>query len=120
MEKEELISIVKEWVKNDAEIRTLQKEQMKRKQENKQLSLKLMEIMKTNEIDCFDMKDGKLMYKKRNVRKPLTKTILLKVLSTYFNEDQEKAISLNNYILENREVTVKESIQFKEGGQCII
>lgn len=112
MEKEELVSIVKEWVKNDTEIRALQKEQQKRKSENKEISLKLMNIMKKNEIDCFDMKDGKIRYKKQNCKQPISKKILMKVLTDFFNGDQQKVDSLNNLISENRQITVKESIKF--------
>lgn len=113
MDRDELLAIVKDWVKNDAEIRTLQSEQQKRKQENKELSVKLMNIMKKNEIDCFDMKDGKIMYKKRNLKKPISKGILLKVLTEYFQGDQDKVGSIQKMITENREVVVKETIQFQ-------
>ena len=45
MEKEELVKIVKEWVRNDNEIRTLQREQAKRRVEKKNISMRLMQIM---------------------------------------------------------------------------
>jgi len=58
--KQLLIKKVRDWVKLDNEIRALQKEQTSRKKEKKELSNGLMEIMKDNEIDCFDLKDGQL------------------------------------------------------------
>ena len=56
--KEQLINTIKKWVKIDNDIRALQKEQNKLKHEKKTISKLLMEVMKENEIDCFDIKDG--------------------------------------------------------------
>jgi hypothetical protein len=67
--KEQLIKCVKDWVRIDNEIRVLQKEQAVRKNEKNTISKELMEVMKKNEIDCFDIKDGQIMYTKKNVKK---------------------------------------------------
>lgn len=108
--KEELIKAIREWVKIDNEIRILQKEQIQRKNEKKKISANLMEVMKKNEIDCFDINDGQILYNKRNIKKPITQKKLVGILSNYFNGDLSKAIEVNNYILENREEVVKETI----------
>ena len=71
--KEQLIKSIKEWVKIDNEIRALQKEVKKRNDEKKNISKNLIDVMKNNEIDCFDLKDGQIMYSKKNVKKPITK-----------------------------------------------
>ena len=113
MEKEQLIKIIKEWVKNDNEIRELQKQQNQRKLEKKKITMQLMDIMKKNEIDCFDLKDERIQYNKKNVKKPITKKVLLKLLSTYYKDDESKAMELNNFIMENREEVVKETITRK-------
>ena len=110
MEKEELVKIVKEWVRNDNEIRTLQREQAKRRVEKKNISMRLMQIMKTNDIDCFDLNDGQIIYKKKNVKRPITQKILVDILSRYFEGDTDKAMDMNKFILENRVVAVSESI----------
>lgn len=114
MEKEQLVAIIKEWVKNDNEIRVLQKQQKLRKEENKQITNKLLDVMKKNDIDCFDIKDGKVLYKKQNIKKAISKAYLIKQLSTFFEGNESKAEELKTYILENREVQVKEAIKFKE------
>ena len=101
--KEELIKAIREWVKIDNEIRILQKEQIQRKNEKKKISANLMEVMKKNEIDCFDINDGQILYNKRNIKKPVTQKKLVGILSNYFNGDISKATEVNNYILENRE-----------------
>lgn len=113
MEKEQLIQVIKEWVKNDNEIRTLQREQQKRKQEKKKITQNLIEIMRNNQIDCFDINDGQIMYKKKEVKQPITKTHLMNVLSTFYNGDSEKVNELNTFIMENRKSVTKETISRK-------
>ncbi len=111
--KDTMLQVVKSWMKNDAEIRILQKEQQQRKMENKTLSTQLMEIMKQHEIDCLEIKDGKILYKKRTVKKAISKKVLFQLLSRYFQGDEQKANSINHFILEHREVAVKETVEFQ-------
>jgi len=108
--KEQLIEVVKQWVKLDNEIAALKKEENIRKNEKKDVSVKLMEIMKNNEIDCFDIKDGQICYSKKSIKKPITKKVLIDILSKYYNGDLLKASEVNEFILENREETTKETI----------
>ena len=65
--KEQLVKTIRDWVKIDNEIRGLNKEINTRKTEKKNLSTLLIETMKKNEIDCFDIKDGQICYTKKNV-----------------------------------------------------
>jgi len=111
--KEQLKNSIKEWVKIDNEIRALNEEMVKRKKEKKERSAELMNIMKKNEIDCFDIKNGQIMYCKKNIKKPITKKMLMDVLSKYFKGDVTKASDVNNFILDNREEVVKETIVHK-------
>jgi len=67
--KEQLVKTIKEWVKMDNEIRSLNKEINSRKTEKKNLSTLLIETMKKNEIDCFDIKDGQICYTKKKMSK---------------------------------------------------
>ena len=69
--------------------------------------------MKKNEIDCFDIKDGQICYTKKNIKKPITKKVLMDILSNFYNGDISKASELNNYIIDNREEVVKETIERK-------
>jgi hypothetical protein len=108
--KEQLITSIKEWVKIDNEIRALQKEQNQRKNEKKRISKTLIEVMKNNEIDCFDIKDGQITYSKKTIQKPINKKILLTILSKFYDGDTLKAGETNDYIMNNREHTVKETI----------
>ena len=81
--KSQLIQIVKDWVRIDNEIRQLQKEISTRRQEKKRTNDLLMETMKSNEIDCFDLNDGKICYTKRNVKKPINNKVLLDILTKF-------------------------------------
>ena len=67
--KDQLIKTIKEWVKLDNDIRKLQKELAQRKNEKKKLSNSLIDIMKKNEIDCFDINNGQICYNKKNIKK---------------------------------------------------
>ena len=111
--KEQLVKTIREWVRLDNEIRSLQKEQNKRKTDKKNLSNSLITIMRSNEIDCFDINDGQIIYCKKNVKKPITKKILLEILQKYYDGDLLKAVELNDFILSNREETTRESITRK-------
>jgi len=111
MSKEELIKNVRKWISLDNEIRTLQKEQKKRRDKKKEVSESLIDFMKENEVDCFEIKDGNLSYVKQNVKKPITKKNLLEILSKYYDGDIFKATEMNEYIMNNREEVVRESIQ---------
>ena len=111
--KDQLIEKIKEWVKIDNEIRILQKEQTKRRLEKKKVSTELMEVMRSNGIDAFDINDGQIIYDKRNTKKPITKASLMSTLSSYFQGDVLKAGEINKYILDNREDVVKERIMRK-------
>ena len=108
--KNSLVNAIKIWVKKDNEIRQLKKEERIIKKEQKEISETLMAIMKENQIDEFDLKDGKLVYTKKNIKKPITKKGLLDILKRYYNNDKEKADELNNFIMDNREEKVVETI----------
>jgi hypothetical protein len=108
--KDQLIIKIKEWVKIDNEIRVLQKEHKKRLADKKKVSEELMKVMRSNDIDVFNLNDGQILYDKRNVKKPITKTALLSILTNYYKGDVVKASDANQYILDNREDVVREKI----------
>ena len=111
--KEQLIHTIKEWVKIDNDMLILQKELKKRKTDKAKLSVKLIDIMKSNEIDVFDIKDGQIQYTNRKIKKPITKKVLLDTLTKYYEGDFMKANELNSFIMDNREEVIKESITRK-------
>ena len=108
--KEKLIKSIQEWVKYDNEIRKLKKEISSRKTEQDKISKSLMDVMKTNEIDEFNINNGKLTYLNKTVKKPITKKNLLEILSKFYKGDTEQAIEINQFILDNREDVVIERL----------
>jgi len=110
--KEQLVNAIKKWIKIDNDIKKLQKELNSRKKEKSGLSNDLMEVMKKNEIENINISNGKLVYTKKNVKKPLTQKLLTELLTNYYKGDVLKASDVNNFILENREEIIKENIVF--------
>ena len=108
--KDQLIKSIQEWVRNDNEIRQLKTEIATRQTTQKRISKELIDTMRTNKIDEFDISNGKIKYSKRNVRKPISKKGLLGILAKYCNGDINKANEINNFIVENREETTVETI----------
>ena len=115
--KEQLKNAIREWVRIDNEVRALNKEVVKRKNEKKNISQMLIEVMKKHDIECVDINDGQICYTKKNVKKPITQKILMDILAKYYKGDLMKASQLNSYILENREETTKETIERKIAKQ---
>ena len=111
--KEQLVQKIKGWMANDNEMRDLQSRLKELKEKRKVFSDNLVEIMRKNEIDCFDVNDGKLIYTKTKVKAPLNKNTLVTSLMKYFKDDDDQAKELSTFLLESREEKVKESIRRK-------
>lgn len=114
MNKEELIENIKAWMKIDNEIKQLKKEENDRKKKKESISKRLMEIMNENDIDEFNTKTGKIVYSKKNVKKPISKKILLEILTKYTQGNVSQANEITEFINDNREQQVVESIQYKQ------
>lgn len=112
-DQESVKAIVREWVRIDNEIRVLNREISACRKEKRKISEGLVQIMRENKWDQFSLKDGQLMYVKKNVKQPITQKLLMSLLSTYYQGDAEKANEVGTYILDNRQETVKESIKRK-------
>tara|TARA_B100000902_G_C27239985_1_gene879493 strand:+ start:79 stop:300 length:222 start_codon:yes stop_codon:yes gene_type:complete len=71
--------------------------------------------MENNEIDRFDVKNGKLIYRKTKVKGTINKDYLSKMLDDYFKEYPEvDTLDVTNFILENRPVKESSSLVIKE------
>jgi hypothetical protein len=113
LNKEELVRIVRQWVKLDNEMRELRLHQKMRRDEKNKLTQDLMRIMKAHEVDSFDMNGGQIMYRKRNVKQPINQKYLLNTLSAYFEGDAVKAEEVGKFVCDHRAVVVSESIVHK-------
>jgi len=111
--KEQLVKSIKEWIKIDTEIVDLKNEIKKRNDLKKKLTADLVNVMKNNQIDCFDINGGQIIYKKNIIKKPINNKTLLKVIQDYYKNDKILAEELTKHILENREEQLKETIKRK-------
>ena len=66
--KQILIATIKEWVSINSKINEIQKQLKEFRNQKKQLSNTLISVMENNEIDRFDINNGKLVYRKNKVK----------------------------------------------------
>lgn len=111
--KEQLVTNIKEWIKIDTEIAQLKAEIKERNNKKKNLTENLVTVMKKNEIDCFDINGGALVYKKSTVKKPINGKSLLAALQNFYKDDAKTAEELTKHVMESREEKVKETIRRK-------
>tara|TARA_B100001287_G_C22358181_1_gene378465 strand:- start:9 stop:383 length:375 start_codon:yes stop_codon:yes gene_type:complete len=110
-----MVQKIKNWLAVESKISELSNQLKELRKMRKDLNVDLLEIMKTNEIDCFDCNSGKIMYTKNNVKKTISKKYLTDILQKYYgNENSSQAENLCNFILENRQIEVKENIKLKK------
>lgn len=113
MDKELLVESIKEWIQIDNELKEISKIAKERRERKKELTNSLVDVMKTNEVDCFDVKDDKLIYTKNKVKASLSKKALMSALQNYYKDDPQQGQQLTEYLLNSREEKVKESIRRK-------
>lgn len=111
--KEQLINNIKEWIKMDNEITQLKSEIKERTNKKKTLTANLVTVMKTNNIDCFDITGGALVYKKNKVKKPISGKTLLAALQNYYKDNASLAEEITKHVMDNREEEIKETIKRK-------
>ena len=108
--QEILIEIVKKWIQTDNKIKQLNQMNRQLRQEKKKLNTEMIDIMKKHDIDIFNIKDGQIRYKKETKKEPLSSLRLLNILSKHPQLGEEQAVSLRDYVFQNREEVVMESI----------
>ena len=111
--KEQLVNNIKEWIKMDGEIGQLKTEIKEKNNKKKLLTEKLVSVMKTNSIDCFDINGGSLVYKKNKIKTPINGKTLLMALQNYYKTDLTIAEELTKHIMNSREEQIKETIKRK-------
>ena len=111
--KEQLVNNIKEWIKIDNEISQLKNEIKEKNNKKKTLTTNLVDVMKTNKIDCFDINGGALVYKTNKVKKPINGKTLLAALQNYYKNDAKIAEDITKHVLDSREEQIKETIKRK-------
>jgi hypothetical protein len=108
--KTDLLINVKEWLKIDEEISSLQSEVREKKKAKKALSDIILHVMKDNNAGILNCSEGSLKCVQNKVKKPINDKTLDVILKQYFKTNEE-AESVKKYILENREVEIKEIVK---------
>lgn len=111
--KEQLKDYLRQWVRIENEISTLSAEIKRRKLIHQELSKSLLEVMRKNEIDCFDIANGRIVYSKTKTRAPLNNGQIKAALTTYYKDDVEKAANLTEFLLASRVEKTRETIKMK-------
>jgi len=111
--KDQLKDYLRQWVRVENEIGTLNAEIKKRKLLHQQLSASLLSVMRQNEIDCFDLANGRIVYSKTKIRAPLNNGQIKTALTTYYKDDADKATNLTQFLLASRVEKTRESIKMK-------
>jgi hypothetical protein len=114
MSDNQVVVLIKTWITYDEKIKNLQKEIASNRKEKKVLTEKLTQIMKSNNIDEFDMNKGKLVYNKVKSKVPLSKKHLLTSLNHFYKNDNEIVEELTKFIMESREEVTKDQIKHKD------
>jgi len=114
---EESVSTIKKWL--DIENKISQQSAILRelRKQKKQLNTALLEIMKKNDIECFDCNSGQITYIRNNVKRGLNQKVLYELLGNYFNSQNaspQEAEKLCKYIQDNRGVEIKETVKLKK------
>jgi len=111
--KEQLVNNIKEWIKIDNDISQLKSDIKDKNSKKKALTSNLVDVMKTNKIDCFDINGGALVYKTNKVKKPINGKSLLAALQNYYKSDPKIAEDLTKHVLDSREEQIKETLKRK-------
>lgn len=112
--KEDLVNIIKQWIEIDDKLKEIKSHTKEYNTKKKALTTSLLEIMKDNEIDCFDINSGKIVYCKTKTRTSLNKKNLLETLEKYFDGRNDVNVTeIRDYLLDNREIKIQENIKRK-------
>jgi seryl-tRNA synthetase len=109
--KEQLVANIKEWIQMDTDISKLKTQLKELQNKKKNVTQELINVMKNNSIDCFDINGGALIYKQNKTKKNINGKMLLNVLQNYYKNDTKTAEDLTKHILDSREEQVKEVIK---------
>ena len=75
---------------------------------------RLVHVMKDNNIDCFNMSSGQLIYTRNKARAPVSKKHLMETLSQYFAAvPQVNSAEVAQFVLDQRATKTQESIRHK-------
>lgn len=111
--KEELVNSIKEWIQLDNVIKLMRAEIKTKLNLQKQISNNLLEVMKKNEIDMFNTSEIQLSRVQKETKNPISKKYLEHILLEFYENNSQKATQIQEYIMNHRTTSVKESLRTK-------
>ena len=109
-EKKKLVDIVRNWVNIDNQLSKLNKMTKQLRLEKKNLNVEMIQIMKENQIDIFDLKEGQIRYKQEKIKEPLNQKRLLSILAKHPQLKEDQITELGDFVFKNRNEKIKEII----------
>ena len=101
-QKNDLQNYVKEWLKYDDEIKTLQDAIKERKKQKNEIGKVLISFMDRENIPHFNLSDGKLIFAKSEHTQPVNIKFLKETLSDAPSLNQEQYQNLLSFIESKR------------------
>jgi hypothetical protein len=99
------------WLSIDEDIAELQsKIKVLKDKKKKEVEPEIMDFMKTYNISDLNTQNGRLKYSEKNVKKGLNKKSIMENLILYYNNNEDKAEEVTNFIYDNREEKTTQKI----------
>lgn len=113
MDKQLVRQQIREWVKLDEEMEQLKKRLRQINENKKDISSKLLVVMKEQEIDEFDLnQEGKIVRQVKKTKQSLSKKQLMTSLLHYYKNEGE-AKKTTEFILNTRPEKISETLYKK-------
>ncbi len=115
----DLVGLVQLWLSGEKEIKLLQSQIRDLRKKQKSATENLVSVMKTHDIDCLDVKDGRLSHRSQVTRGSVSKKHLLESISTFFQDydDPELSSKLTGHIMNSRKTTVRDKLNLRKGNK---
>jgi hypothetical protein len=109
--KQHFKSSVVSWLSIDEKIAVLQGQIKElRDKKKKEIEPEIMNFMKTYNISDLNTQNGRLKYSEKNVKKGLNKKSVMENLILYYNNNEDKAEEVTNFLYDNREEKTTQKI----------
>ena len=109
--KQHFKSSVVSWLSIDEKIAVLQGQiKALRDRKKKEIEPEIMDFMKTYNISDLNTQNGRLKYSEKNVKKGLNKKNIMENLILYYNNNEDKAEEVTNFLYDNREEKTTQKI----------
>lgn len=114
--KAQIKTCITEYTQLDREIKLLKDELKQRNAVKKEMTKKLVSLMESTNVDCFELGKDSIVHKKKKTKQCLSKKYLKTVLSENV-DDEAYAEKLLDVIMENRNVREVDVLVCKEASE---